>query len=44
MNNARIIDTLFRFCLSTITFLVVFYATTIVMSYLYPLDSAILPF
>jgi hypothetical protein len=36
--------TLFRIILSSITFLFFFYSTTIVMSYLYSLDSALLPF
>jgi hypothetical protein len=35
---------LLRFFLATITFFVVFYSTTILMSYLYSLDSALLPF
>jgi hypothetical protein len=36
--------TLLRLFLSTITFLVFFYATTIAMSIMYPLDSAFLAF
>ena len=44
MYNSRIIGALLRLFLSTVTFFLVFYATTIVMSFLYPLDSAILPF
>jgi hypothetical protein len=35
---------LLRVFLATITFFVVFYSTTIVMSYLYSMDSALLPF
>jgi hypothetical protein len=36
--------TLLRVFLSTVTFLFFFYSTTLVMSYLYSLDSALLPF
>jgi hypothetical protein len=36
--------TLLRLFLSMITFVVAFYSTTIIMSYLYTLDSALLPF
>jgi hypothetical protein len=35
---------LLRVVLSTVTFLVAFYGTTVVMSFLYPLDTAILAF
>jgi hypothetical protein len=43
-NGGGIMITLFRIFLSTITFLVFFYSTTIVMSIFYPMDTAILPF
>jgi hypothetical protein len=39
-----VMATLLRLFLSTITFLVFFYATTIAMSIMYPLDSAFLAF
>jgi hypothetical protein len=35
---------LLRVFLSTFTFLVAFYGTTVVMSFLYPLDTAIVAF
>jgi len=43
-NTGKFMATLLRIFLSTVTFLVFFYSTTIVMSYLYSLDSAPLPF
>jgi hypothetical protein len=36
--------TLLRLLLSAATFLICFYSTTLVMSYLYPMDNALLPF
>jgi hypothetical protein len=36
--------TLLRLLLSAATFLFCFYSTTAILSYLYPLDTALLPF
>jgi len=43
-NTGKFMATLLKLFLSMIMFVVFFYSTTIVMSYLYSMDSALLPF